>query len=106
VTSQIPPISWFSASGRIDGGVSGTLSVETADKDAADNLRKVAEGLMGLAGLQMKSGTGASQFQQVLNSIQLQQNDKTLTLSFSLPSDLILGLANQAMPRPKKDGGQ
>jgi hypothetical protein len=106
VMSQIPPISWFSASGQIDGGLSGTLSVETADAAAAENLRKVAEGLMGLAGLQMKSGSGASQFQQVLNSFQLRQDDKTLTLTFSLPSDLIFGLANQAMPHPKKDGKQ
>ena len=31
VASQIPPITWFSASGHVNGGMSATLNVETKD---------------------------------------------------------------------------
>jgi len=93
VTSQIPPISWFSASGNIDGGVSGRVSVEAADAAAAQNLRQVVEGLKGLAALQARSNNVPSQLQQLLNSFQIAQDDKTLILSFSIPSDLLDSLA-------------
>ena len=93
VTSQIPPISWFSASGTIDGGVSGKVSVEAADAAAAQNLKQVVEGLKGLAALQARSNNVPSQLQQLLNSFQLAQDDNTLTLSFSIPPDVLNGLA-------------
>jgi len=104
VTSQIPPISWFSASGTIDGGVSGRLSVEAADAAAAQNLRQVVEGLKGLAALQARSNNVPSQLQQLLNSFQIAQDDKTLVLSFSIPSDLLDSLATLAGKpgQPKK----
>jgi hypothetical protein len=95
VMSQIPPISWFTASAQINGGISGTISVEAASAAAAENLRKVAEGLMGLAGLQAGSSGAGAQLQQLLNSFQLRQDDDTLTLSFSFPSDLLTKLANE-----------
>jgi hypothetical protein len=94
VMSQIPPISWFSASGNIDGGVSGRLSVEATDAAAAQNLLAVIQGLKGLAALQARSNNVPSQIQQMLNSFQVAQDDKTLTLSFSIPSDLLNGLVN------------
>jgi hypothetical protein len=94
VTSRIPPISWFAASGEIDGGVAADLTVETSDDQAAVNLKKVIDGLMGLAGLQM--GTKAPQMQQLLQSFAVSQAGPRLTVSFKIPSDLILGLASHA----------
>ncbi len=102
VMSQIPPISWFSASGNIDGGVSGKLSVEATDVQAAQNLRQVVEGLKALAALQARSNNVPSQLQQVLNSFQLSQDDKTLILSFAIPSDLLNALTTMKTGGMKK----
>lgn len=96
VASQIPPINWFSASTNIDGGVTGQLSVEANDADSARNLKSVIEGLKGLVALETRSNNVPSQLQQVLNSLQLSQggpDNKTLTLSFSLPTEMLDALA-------------
>ncbi len=97
VTSRIPPISWFAASGEINGGVAADLTVETSDDQAAANLKKVIDGLMGLAGLQM--GTKTPQMQQLLQSFAVSQAGPRLTVSFKIPSDLILGLASSHKER-------
>ncbi len=97
VTSRIPPISWFAASGEINGGVAADLTVETSDDQAAANLKKVIDGLMGLAGLQM--GTKTAQMQQLLQSFAVSQSGPRLTVSFKIPSDLILGLASSHKER-------
>ncbi len=92
VASQIPPISWFSASTDIDGGIKGQLSVEASDQQAAANLKSVVEGLKGLAGLQARSSNVPTQLQQMLNSLQLEQggpDNNRLTLRFSLPADVL-----------------
>jgi hypothetical protein len=102
VMSQIPPITWFSASTSIDGGVSGKLSVEATDAAAAQNLLQVVEGLKGLAALQVRSNNVPSQIQQLLNSFQVAQDDKTLTLSFAVPSDVLNGLVNLKGRQPSK----
>ncbi len=96
VASRIPPITWFTASTNIDGGVKGQLSVEATDSQAAANLKSVVEGLKGLAALQARSSNVPSQMQQMLNSLQLTQggdDNKTLTLYFSLPADMLDALA-------------
>ncbi len=96
VTSQIPPITWFSASSTIDGGVKGQVSVETTDEKSAANLRSVVEGLKGLAALQARSNNVPSQLQQILDSLQLTQGgdeNRTLTIMFSVPADVLNGLA-------------
>ncbi len=92
VTSRIPPISWFSASGEIDGGVAADLMVETTDEAAATNLAMVIQGLKGLAGLQ--AGTNAEQMKQALQAFSVRQDGPQLTVSFRLPSELIYGLAS------------
>ncbi len=89
VASQIPAISWLSASTNINGGISGHLSVEAADAKAAENLLSVVQGLKGLAALQARSNNVPSQMQQVLDSLQFTQSDSTLTLTFSLPSEML-----------------
>ncbi len=93
VASRIPPISWFSAAGQIDGGVAAALTVETINEDAAKNLAMVIEGLKGLAGLQ--AGANAAQMREALQSFGVAQNGSQLTVSFRLPSELIYGLAAQ-----------
>ncbi len=97
VAGQIPAVSWFAASGRVNGGVSGTLSVVAKDDDAAKNLREVAGGFMALARLQAGS---KPEVDQMLKLVQLGGDGRTVSLSFSLPSQLL----DQLMAQKLKTG--
>ena len=89
VANQIPAIRWFSASGQINGGVTGLLRAETRDEQAAQNLRDVVNGFLALARLQ----SGAQPELQVLvNSLQVSGTGRTVALSFSLPAEVIEAL--------------
>jgi len=89
VASQIPPITWFSASGHVNGGMSATLNVEAKDQAAADNLRQVINGFMALARLQAGSNANKPEMAAMLQSIQLGGQDKTVSVSFTLPSQAL-----------------
>jgi hypothetical protein len=89
VASQIPPITWFSASGHVNGGMSATLNVEAKDQAAADNLRQVINGFMALARLQASSDAGKPAMAAMLQSIQLGGVDKTVSVSFTLPAEAL-----------------
>ena len=93
IASQMPAISWFSAAGHINGGVSGVLKAETKDEAAAQNLRDVLKGLLALAKMQAGSKPG---MQQLADSLVLSGEGKNVALSFSVPSevlDVLEGLA-------------
>jgi hypothetical protein len=89
VASQIPPISWFSASGHVNGGMSATLNVEAKDAAAAENLRQVINGFMALARLQAGSNSNRPEMAAMLQSIQLGGQDKTVSVSFTLPAQAL-----------------
>ena len=62
IASQIPQVTWFSASSRINGGLSGELRAEARDDEAAKNLREVVQGFLALrqdAGRQQAGDAGA-----------------------------------------------
>jgi hypothetical protein len=92
VASQIPPITWFSASGRVDGGVSGTVSVEARDENAAKNLRDVVNGFVALARLQAGS---KPEIQTLVQSVQLGGTDKTVAISFTVPAAMLDALKSE-----------
>ena len=48
VASQLPAITWFSASGHVNGGIRGVVRAETRDDEAANNLRDVVRGFLAL----------------------------------------------------------
>jgi hypothetical protein len=101
VASQLPPINWFSARGFIGTGLEGQLRVETRDETSAQNLQEVIRGFMALGRLQ----TGQHpEFAEFLNSVQLGAEGKTVSLSFSIPSEMIEALgalrAERSRPRP------
>jgi len=90
LTDRIPPITWFSASGHVNGGVSGRLSVEARDAAAADNLRQVVNGLMALARLQAGSTAKQEEMTAMLNSIRLEPGDgNTVAVSFAMPAEAL-----------------
>jgi hypothetical protein len=96
VATKIPAITWFAASGTVNGGVSGTVKVVARDQEAANNLRQVATGFMALARMQVEA---KPELKGLLNTIQLGGQDTDVTLSFSLPSELLDALAAQKLPK-------
>jgi hypothetical protein len=99
VASQLPPINWFSARAFVGTGFEGQLKVETRDEASAQNLQEVIRGFMALGRLQ--SGQHP-EFAEFLNSIQLGGEGKSVSLSFSLPSEMIdaLGALRAERTRP------
>jgi hypothetical protein len=86
VTSQIPPIQWFSASGRVDSGVDGTVRAETRDEQAANDLREVVRGFLALARMQVGSEPDLG---TVLQGLQIGGVGSTVAITFSLPAQAI-----------------
>jgi hypothetical protein len=90
LADRIPPITWFSAMGHVNGGVSGRLAVETRDAAAAENLKQVVNGFMALARLQAGSSAKQSEVSAMLNSIRLDDADgNTVAVSFAMPAEAL-----------------
>jgi hypothetical protein len=96
VTSQIPAISYFAASGHINGGVSCNLSMEAKDEQSAQNLSKVLDGFIALAQLQMGSQNG--NVQSIFKSLNLQMSSggNKVSVSFSASPELLDALGQVA----------
>jgi hypothetical protein len=86
VAMQIPELEWFRASSHVNGGVSGTVTAEARDEQAAKNLRDVLQGFVALARMQSSS---KPQFQSLVDAFQFGGSGKTVSVSFALSSDLI-----------------
>jgi hypothetical protein len=97
VSSQIPAITWVSASGHVNGGIRGIVRAEARDDEAANNLRDVVRGFLALAKLQ----TGAKpELQMMMQSLELSGTGKTVALSFTVPAevfDLVGAVAGKAI---------
>jgi len=99
VSAQIPAITLFAASGRLNGGIAGTVRAEARDPEAAENLRDVVRGFLALARLQTGS---RPEFQNLLQSLQLTGTGNTVAISFAIPSDLIDAFApKNRQPAPQ-----
>jgi hypothetical protein len=97
VASQLPPLTWVCASGHVNGGVSGTISVEARDEEAAKNLHQVVAGFLALGKLQAGS---KPELNAALQSINLQSSGTTVSVSFTVPSAVIEALKTAAAPKP------
>lgn len=86
VASQLPPINWFAATGRINGGVEGVVRAEANTDEAAVDLREVIRGFMALARLQTRQN---AELTAMLNSLQLGGEGKTVSLAFAVPPEMI-----------------
>lgn len=86
VTRQIPAVKWFAATSHINGGISGSLRAEARDDVAAENLRDVVRGFLALGRMQAQADPKVS---AMVNSLQLSGTGKTVTLSFSVPSEIL-----------------
>jgi hypothetical protein len=84
--SQVPPIAAMAVSGRVNGGLSATLMVETRDEQSGQDLHAVIQGFVALARLQMGS---RPELRGVLDSVQLVQVGNSITLGFDLPPEIL-----------------
>ncbi len=100
IASQMPAISWFSASGHVNGGISGTFKAETKDEATAKNLRDVMRGFLAMAKMQAGSKPG---MQQLADSLILSGEGNNVALSFSIPTEVhrrARGHGQGPSPRP------
>jgi hypothetical protein len=84
--TQLSAVQWFAVSARVNGGVSGLVRAEARDEESAKNLRDAANGVLALG--KMMSGKD-TKLDALVNSLQLQGVDKTVTLSFTLPPEIL-----------------
>ena len=101
IQSQIPQIQWFSAAGHVNGGVSGVFKAETRDKESADNLRDVVRGFLALA--KMQAGA-RPELKAMVDSLQLGGDDKSVSLAFQVPSEVLDAL--EALAKSRHQGLQ
>ncbi len=93
VRAHMPAITWFSAAGHINGGVSGQFKAEAKDDASAKNLRDVLGGFLALAKMQAANKPA---MQQLADSLIVSGDGKNVALSFTIPSevlDVLEGLA-------------
>ena len=86
VSSRLPALKWFAAAGHVNGGLTGTLRAEARDEQAAENLRDVVRGVLGLARMQAQADPKT---QALVESLQLTGTGKTVSLSFSVPAEIL-----------------
>ena len=107
IASRLPSITWFSATANINGGVHGLLRADTRDEAAAQDLRDVIRGFVALARMQVGDTPAVT---DLMNSFELGGQGSTVSLGFTISTDLIDALA-ALMPRLNReieipDGGQ
>jgi hypothetical protein len=93
VSAQMPPLTWFEATGHVNGGIRGAFRVETKDEVSAKNLRDMINGLMALGRMQ---GQNKPEVNTLMQSIVLGGQGNWVELSFTVPSELIDALAPKA----------
>ena len=106
VSDRIPSITWFSASGHVNGGMQATVKAETKDEQAATNLRDIIRGFTALARMQTGSNP---ELQKLMPDIQLGGDGKVVSVSFALTTEMLdaivaargaAGAIKKSQPKP------
>jgi len=105
INDRIPPITWFSASGSVNGGMRATVKAEVQTDEAAKNLRDIIQGFMALA--RMSAGN-RPEMQALWPELELGGTGKTVTIGFSVSSELLDALtkAGESRRKPGKIGAR
>lgn len=82
---KVPALSWFSAAGHLNGGITGTFRAEAKDDEAATNLRDMLRGVVAMAKLQAGDQPG---MKAMVDSLQLGGEGKTVAVGFSVPVEM------------------
>jgi hypothetical protein len=93
VSSRLPPLKWFAATGHINGGISGSLRAEALDDKAGEQVRQIVNGFVALA--RMQAGTDPKAI-AMMNSLQVSGSGKTVALNFMVPAEVL----ELVMPKP------
>ena len=93
--AHVPPLTALALGGQVNGGVSTTLTVETRDEQAAQDLHQVVQGLVALARMQV---TSYPELQPFLESVQLTGEGSTVTATLDASADLIDVIFSTAAP--------
>ena len=93
VAAQLPSLTWFEASGHLNGGITGTVRAETRDEQAAKNLRDMINGIMAFGRMQSQTKPG---IQALMQSITLGGTGTTVEMTFTIPAELIDTIAPKA----------
>jgi len=101
ILAKLPPITWFAASGHVNGGVHGTVRVVARDEASAQNLRDVVRGFMALARLQIGQRADLA---GLLDSLQLSGDGTSVALDFAVPSEVIDALGALHAHKPADRG--
>jgi hypothetical protein len=86
VQDSVSAVKMFALSAHVNNGVKGTLQAVARDDQSAENLRDVVRG--GLAAARMMTSQD-TKMTDMLNSLQLTGSGTTVTLSFTVPADLL-----------------
>jgi hypothetical protein len=86
VSDRIPPISWFSAAGKVNGGLQAMVKAEAKDEQAAENLRDIVRGFVALA--KMQTG-GKPALQKMFPDVQLAGEGKEVSISFAVTNEML-----------------
>jgi hypothetical protein len=99
IASQVGAVKWFAAAAHINGGLSGMVRAEARDDQSAENLRDVVRGVLALGRLQAQSDPKLS---AVAQSLELTGTGTTVSLSFTVPAELLdMAMSHaQGAPRP------
>lgn len=99
VADRLPPLTWFSISGQINGGIAASLTAEARDEASANNLRDVVRGFLALAKLQTSN---KPEYQRFVDSLELRGTGTTVALSVDVPAEVFDALRALAAPRKKE----
>lgn len=96
---QMPALSWFSAAGHLNGGVSGTFKAEAKDDEAAKNLRDMLRGIVAMARLQASEKPA---LKTMVDSLELGGEGKTVAVAFSVPAEVFDALEALSAEKPRR----
>jgi len=86
VSARIPPLTWFSAAGKVNGGLQAVVKAEAKDEQAAENLRDIVRGFVALA--KMQAGSKPA-IQKMLPDVQLSGDGKEVAISFAVTNEML-----------------
>ena len=98
VESQIPPVDAFAVGGRFNGGVNTSITAETRNAEAGQDLRNVVQIFLALARMRSRSQPELS---VMLDTVKLSNAGSTVTLSFVVPAEVLEMVLRDRVGKPR-----
>ncbi len=98
IESQIPPVDAFAVGGRFNGGVNTSITAETRDAEAGQDLRNIVQLFLALARMRSSSQPELS---VMLDTVKLSNAGSTVTLSFVVPAEVFEMILEDGRDKPR-----